>query len=265
MSEKDILFVSWCPLKLLRPRAFQVGRAGKALRRHHWRPTLICSTFENYDYLFDAEVENWYKPAFVKVITLTDPEFLERPAAPRESGGNLLSRLWTKPAPHEPALPWKDAATGEIGRWMRARERPIVVSFAQPWTSHLAALAAKREFPRMKWAAHFSDPWVDSPYLSQLDPAKLEIARQQEREIVGEADAVIFVTEQTADLVMRKYPAEWRRKVQVIPHLLDLELPPVPKPERQGTIACASFIRAACTKGRGLRMACSKRCAICGD
>jgi hypothetical protein len=34
----------------------------------------------------------------------------------------------------------------------------------------------------------------------------------------------MFVAEETAGLVMRKYPPEWWRKVHVIPPLLDLEL-----------------------------------------
>jgi hypothetical protein len=50
-----------------------------------------------------------------------------------------------------------------IGSWERWRRRPIVISFAQPWTSHLAVLAAIRQHPRLRWAAHFSDPWIDSP------------------------------------------------------------------------------------------------------
>jgi hypothetical protein len=39
-----------------------------------------------------------------------------------------------------------------------------------------------------------------------------------EKAVVRKADSVIFVSDQTASLVMRKYPAEWQKKVSVIPH-----------------------------------------------
>jgi len=39
-----------------------------------------------------------------------------------------------------------------------------------------------------------------------------------EAAVIEEADAVVFVTDEAAQLVMRKYPDEWRRKVAVVPH-----------------------------------------------
>jgi hypothetical protein len=45
-----------------------------------------------------------------------------------------------------------------------------------------------------------------------------------EEDVVREASAVVFVTDETADLVMTKYPDEWRRKVSVVPHGFDARL-----------------------------------------
>ena len=230
---RDVLFVSWCPLKLLRPRALQVGRVGKALRRHSWRPTLICAEFDNYTYLFDREVESWYRPEFSRIIALPDPEAQLFPAAEQDQSGHPKSWWSRKFGRSSPVPSWTNSASEAIGRWVRWRRHPVVFSFAQPWISHLAVLAVKRRFPQIRWAAHFSDPWVDSPYLGQTEGANLADARQQEREIIDRADAVIFVTEQTSDLVMRKYPQAWRGKTHVIPHLLDLEVPRLPKVERK--------------------------------
>jgi len=230
---KDVLFVSWCPLKLLRPRALQVGRAGKALCQHSWRPTLICADFENYSYLFDREIESWYKPMFSKVVGLPDPEFQLVPEeAPKEKQG-FQSWLHSRFGAAEQVENWTGAATREIERWVKGRERPIILSFAQPWTSHLAVLAVGQKFPHLRWAAHFSDPWIDSPYREDEDQAAMETARAKERAIIDRADAVVFVTEETAELVMRKYPPSWRDKVRVIPHMLDLGLPPIPNVKRR--------------------------------
>ena len=37
------------------------------------------------------------------------------------------------------------------------------VSFAQPWTNHLVGMRLHRD-SGLPWVAHFSDPWIDSPY-----------------------------------------------------------------------------------------------------
>jgi glycosyltransferase involved in cell wall biosynthesis len=63
--------------------------------------------------------------------------------------------------------------------------------------------------------AHFSDPWADSPYAT---PHQRAIWRRMEEDVVREAAAVVFVTGETVDLVMAKYPEEWRRKTFVVPH-----------------------------------------------
>jgi glycosyltransferase involved in cell wall biosynthesis len=42
-----------------------------------------------------------------------------------------------------------------------------------------------------------------------------------EADVVRHADALVFVNEQTAERVMRKYPDEWRRKAHVVPHGYD--------------------------------------------
>jgi glycosyltransferase involved in cell wall biosynthesis len=101
-----------------------------------------------------------------------------------------------------------------------ARDRPaVVLSFAQPWSDHLVGLRVRRR-TRLPWMAHFSDPWVDSPYAK--GPAwQQRLWRRMEREVVAEADAVVFVSDQTRDLVMRKYPAAWRGKAHVVPHGFD--------------------------------------------
>ena len=45
-----------------------------------------------------------------------------------------------------------------------------------------------------------------------------------EEDAIRKASAVVFVTDETADLVMTKYPAAWRRKAFVVPHGFDARL-----------------------------------------
>jgi hypothetical protein len=232
---QDVLFVSWCPLKVLRPRALQVGRAGKALRLHGWGPHLICSEFSNVTDLFDLDLESLYRPSFVNVTAVTDPDYMQawnNGGEARQQQRHRPWRRWLESKFRKPKPPetWTEAATRAIARWVRWRRNPIVISFAQPWEGHLAALAVKRAVPRMKWAAQFSDPWVDNPYTAWTDSSDLEAASRQEREVIAQADSVVFVSDNTTDLVMQKYPPDWREKVSVVPHLLDLDLMPLTKP-----------------------------------
>src|SRR6185295_1282003 len=69
---------------------------------------------------------------------------------------------------------------------------------------------------------HFSDPWTDSPYL-RGHAWQRRIWARMEANVVRHADALVFVNQQTADRVMRKYPDEWRRKAHVVAHGYDCD------------------------------------------
>jgi hypothetical protein len=99
-----------------------------------------------------------------------------------------------------------------------------LITFAQPWADHLIGLSLKKRYPALPWIAHFSDPWVDSPYIAKIKPGVRQMWQEQERAVIAHADAVIFVNTPTADLVMKKYPAEWRSKAHVVPHGYDPDL-----------------------------------------
>jgi glycosyltransferase involved in cell wall biosynthesis len=73
--------------------------------------------------------------------------------------------------------------------------------------------------------AHFSDPWVDNPFREDGRAGRALNARL-ERRVIERADAVVFTSDATVDLVMRKYPAGWRDKVHVVPHAFDPDLYP---------------------------------------
>ena len=102
----------------------------------------------------------------------------------------------------------------------------IVVTFGEPMSDHLLGLRLKAMLGA-PWIAHFSDPWADNPFrryecLSRFANKRLE------GEVVASADQLIFTSQETLDLVMRKYPVAWRGKAAVLPHSFDpaLYLPP---------------------------------------
>ena len=104
-----------------------------------------------------------------------------------------------------------------------------ILSFGNPMSDHLVGLALKRD-TGLPWVAHFSDPWVDNPFLSYSRPAKVLNVRL-EHEVIQNADRVVFVSAATRDLVMAKYPEPWGARVRVIPHYFDPDLYPQGVPQ----------------------------------
>src|SRR5690606_32030048 len=108
-----------------------------------------------------------------------------------------------------------------------------VVSWSQYHSIHIAGLLLKRRCPDLPWVVHMSDPWVDNPFVSYGALGRA-INGCMERNVLALADRIIFTTEETADLIMEKYPARLRDKVKIIPHSFDPALYPDASAERGG-------------------------------
>ncbi len=117
---------------------------------------------------------------------------------------------------------WALGAGAQVLCGLCAEPGTILVTFGQPMSDHLAGLRAKRK-TGVRWLAHFSDPWADSPYRRQrFYPGWHN--RRMEREVAAYADLLVFTSEATRDLVMDKYPPEWRDKSHALPHAFDAAL-----------------------------------------
>jgi len=188
------------------PRATQVSRTLGELARLGWRPMAVCLAPRRGG-------PHWPNGVAVDVPSGVD---LVRVPSPEEW---MAVRAAWRVAPRLRDFPdatrlWVARATQAAARAAVGGECAGLLTFAQPWSDHLVGLRVHRQ-TRLPWAAHFSDPWADSPYAT---PRQRSIWRRMEEDVVREAAAVVFVTDETADLVMAKYPDEWRRKVFVVPH-----------------------------------------------
>lgn len=120
-------------------------------------------------------------------------------------------------------VPLAEAATAT--RLTQSQFAPdILVSFGEPMSDHLLGLRLQARLG-LPWVAHFSDPWVDNAF-RRRNPIANIVNRRLERRVVAAADRVIFTSEETRDLVMRKYPAAWRHKTAILPHSFDPALFP---------------------------------------
>ena len=186
------------------PRGTQVSRVLGQLPSLGWRPTVICLAprrggphWTEHAAPLPTDVDLIRVPspaewAVMRAAFLAVPALRDYPDA---------GRLWVRPA--------AAAAMRHL-----SPDNTVLITFAQPWSDHLVGLRLRRA-THIPWVAHFSDPWSDSPYAT---PRQRAIWRPMEDAVVAAASALVFVTDETADLVMRKYPTALHSKVAVVPH-----------------------------------------------
>jgi hypothetical protein len=203
---KRLLAVSWEMPPMYGPRATQVSRVLGQLAGLGWRPTTIClAPRRNGPHWFNGVAPD--PPPGVDLVRVPSPEEWVAVRAARRMAPPLRDYPDT-------ARVWVGRATRTAVRVAAAGDYAGLITFAQPWSDHLVGVRVRRS-TGLPWVAHFSDPWADSPYAT---PRQRSIWRPMEETVIREACAVVFVTEETADLVMAKYPPEWRKKVRVVPH-----------------------------------------------
>lgn len=212
-SSPELLAVSFIFTPTATPRALQVSRLLKHL---HLSTTLVCaddpaatgdSTIEP-----DAEatLRNCVRVSFsVKGLRRQANRVAERFSLP----------VWNR-VPDRYSW-WKRRALRAIAEqvYKTDYQPDVLVTFGQPMSDHLIGLRLKQIYG-LPWLAHFSDPWVDNPF-NRYDSLTRKINCALERKVIDAADRVIFTSQETVDLVMAKYPAEWRTKVRVLPHSFD--------------------------------------------
>ena len=216
---KRLLAISWDMPPLSGPRAVQVSRTVKHLVPLGWESAVVCFGPRSRRYNQDPDLAARLRsPAGVTLVPVPSPE--ER---------WWFRALWrlVPPIKRLPDEKWVwIARASRVARQLAARQRfDVLVSFAQPWSDHLIALRVRRA-TGLPWVAHFSDPWTDSPYLRGRR-WQWRIWRRMEADVIQHASAIVFVSAQTAERVMAKYPDAWRTKAQVVPHGFDgAQLPP---------------------------------------
>ena len=93
----------------------------------------------------------------------------------------------------------------------------LILSCSQPHCNHLLGLRLK-ELSGKPWVAYFSDPWTDNVYTSYPRERIFRYHLQLERKVLDKADRIFFTSQETADLVLRRYPAAIAGKCGVLPH-----------------------------------------------
>lgn len=207
------LAVSWAFPPVILPRSLQVARTLKILRENGWQASILTVETNSIKRVFktDPGLGAEYEGLFPITAVPSPEDWLAVRAVWRFFP--TLSHL------PDPRSVWIPAALRAGRRLLSSEEFSGIMSFAQPWSDHVISRQLSKEF-HLPWIAHFSDPWSDSPYY-QLNRIFAKIRREMELTVIRDADAIIFVSEETRSLVMKKYPQEWKSRAHVIPHCFE--------------------------------------------
>ncbi len=101
----------------------------------------------------------------------------------------------------------------------------VIVTFGQPMSTHIAGLKLKKQYPHLRWMAHFSDPWVDNAFNDQNTWVRF-VNKCYQNAVFDMADKLIFTSEETVDLVTKSYSSLIRSKALYLPHSFNESLYP---------------------------------------
>lgn len=123
---------------------------------------------------------------------------------------SLVERVFRRTLlPHDEGIAWIPRIVSFARRWRT--DECVIISTSPPFTTHLAALAAKKLYG-WAWIADFRDPLLGNPYRNN---SVRTVDRMVERAIFRNADALIANTDTVAELWRGKYP-EHATKIHVI-------------------------------------------------
>jgi hypothetical protein len=208
MGNRKILAVSYAFPPMAYPRSIQVSRLLSSLSGY---VKVICaSSFAERN---DESIFFGVAQVFPDILRV---DFKRNP----------LDRLFKYIVPGygpDEYVRWVERASDEFAdSGSRTAYKPdLLITFGMPMSDHLFGLMYKKS-NSTPWIAHFSDPWSDNPYLEH-NLMQRRFSRKWERAVIEGCDAAVFTSPETVDLVMRKYPASWRKKAFCVPHSYDLQ------------------------------------------
>jgi glycosyltransferase involved in cell wall biosynthesis len=203
----QLLAISYSYPPQTEPRAIQVSRLLAHLK---WPTVLVC----------EGAVENDLQKQDSNVTTVRVPAPV---TSLRQFSLRLASQfnlpVWFRTPDH--LHPWKSRVLDRVEQMISTEQfRPeVLVTFSFPLIDSVIGFELKRRYG-FPWLAHFSDPWVDSPF-KQYDRLTRLLNVRLERSVIENADRLVFTSGETADLVMAKYAPDLRDKVRIVPHAFE--------------------------------------------
>jgi len=210
--KKKVLLITYNFPPLLTPESIQSSRYVKYLSYNQWQSTVVCADFQTFGSRpNDCNLQNGL-PFDVTVY-------------PVKSRGPLwVNRVLSYDFLRYPdgKIGWYKPAVKKALSLIQENDFDVIHSWAMDHISNFVGLRLKKE-TGLPWVSHFSDPWVDNPY-HYYGPVSRYFNLKWEKQVIENSDAVVFVSEETKKLVLKKYTRDLGEKCIVIPHCFDPEI-----------------------------------------
>ena len=221
--KKKVLFITYNFPPVLNPESIQSSRYVKYLSGNNWQSSVVCADFQTLT----------FRPNDINLLNLLSSDVTVYPIKPQ--GPLFINRFLSYDILRYPdgKIGWYKPAVKKALSLVKENDFDVIHSWAMDHISNLVGLKIKEE-TGLPWISHFSDPWVDNPY-HFYGPLSRYFNLKWEKNVMKKSDMIVFVSEETKKLVLKKYPEKIHEKCVVIPHCFDAEiitqLPVTTKPE----------------------------------
>ena len=89
----------------------------------------------------------------------------------------------------------------------------LMISSSDAKVSHFVGRKYKRTYPSVPWIQIWGDPWMSDVNANWTDKIRIPF---YEKKLINEADAVVYISEPTANEIKQKYP-KYKQKIHFIP------------------------------------------------
>ena len=115
---------------------------------------------------------------------------------------------------------WSPFAYKEAERLLRQNNYDWIYTRSVPFSDHLVGLKLKKKYG-LPWVAHFSDPWTESLYVNYQSMFLERKNQIWERNVIEHADKLVFTSEETKQVYIKKYGDIVESKAFVHKHTYD--------------------------------------------
>jgi glycosyltransferase involved in cell wall biosynthesis len=215
LAVRELLAVSFHYPPLACPRAVQVARLLKHLKV---RTTLVCADYGDGKERVDPTLVREAEAPLALCLRVPFRRSAPRKLLTRVAYGLGLPLVDRSP---DRFTPWKPGVLAAVESFVNGGGyRPdLLVTFGSPMSDHLIGLALKRRLG-VPWVAHFSDPWVDNPFVP-YDRLTRRVNLALERRVLREADRLVFTSEETVELVASRQGRAVFEKSRVLEHAFE--------------------------------------------
>lgn len=108
---------------------------------------------------------------------------------------------------------------------VKIKSYDYIITWSQSHSIHLVGLKLKKKYNLDNWITYFSDPWSDNPFFNKSYFGLEKFLNiLNEKRVFNESKKIICTSNETKELIGKKYNKTIKDKIYVIPHCFDKRL-----------------------------------------